>query len=136
MKVLNNNKGLTLVEIVLAILILGMSGLMLATTFSSAMRILNRATLYKNISSSAAATVELEEEQDVIGGDTYYVGIAEENSTVTITYEKDGATKTTTMSGQYMYGSAEKADADAHLRYKEFLPSNYSYDIPANPVGD
>ena len=84
MKVLNNNKGLTLVEIVLAILILGMSGLMLATTFSSAMRILNRATLYKNISSSAAATVELEEEQDVIGGDTYDVGIAEENSTVTM----------------------------------------------------
>ena len=136
MKVLNNNKGMTLVEIVLAIVILGMAGLMLATTFSSAMKILNRATLYKNISASAASSVELEEKQDAIGGDTYNVDIAEENSTVTITYTKDGATKTTTMSGQYMYGSAEKSDIDAHLKYKEFLPSNYSYDIPANPVGD
>ena len=136
MKVINNNKGLTLVEIVLAIVILGISGLMLATTFSSAMRIINRATLYKNISTSAASAVELEDTEDAINKDAYSTAINEENATITITYTKDGETASTNISGQFMYGSAGDNGANAHLRYKEFLPSNYSYDIPADPVNN
>ncbi len=148
MKVLSNKKGLTLVEIVLAILILGMSATMLALTFSSAMRILNRATLYKNISTSAAASVELEDagfeknddrenEQGPIGADTYDVSVARDtNDSITITYTKDGATKTTTSNGLFMYGTASKDDANVNLRYKEFLPQNYSYNVPATPIGD
>ncbi len=137
MKTLNNNKGLTLVEIVLAILILGMSATMLALTFSSAMRILNRATLYKNISASAAATVELEEKQEPIGGETFDVDIAQSDGTLTIVYTKNNVPdQKIEMIGQYTYGLAEKDDVNAHLRYKEFIPENAGTvpaEVPAQP---
>lgn len=136
MKVLSNNKGMTLVELILAAIILAMSGIMLASTFSSAMRILNRATLYKNVSATAAETVELAAEQEPVENFTYDVGSQEKNGTLTITYRKDNADGTTTMNGQYYLATVQQGGTNVGLTYKEFLPSNFSYDIPATPVGD
>jgi len=130
-----NNKGMTLVEIVLAIVILGMAGLMLATTFSSAMRILNRATLYKNVSTSATETVEVAEKQDTVNGQTFDVSTQEKNGSLTVTYE-GSASGSFQMAGQYYTANSSKADESVDLTYKEFLPSNFSYELPADPVGD
>ena len=130
-----DNKGMTLVELILAAVILAMSGLMLATTFSSAMRILNRATTYKNVSASAAETVEVAEKQDTINGQTFTVNTQEKNGTLTISYG-GSATGSFEMSGQYYTANASKGDEKAALTYKEFLPSNFSYELPASPVGD
>ena len=133
-----NNKGLTLVEIVLAILILGISSLMLATTFSSAMRILNRATLYKNMSTSAAATVELESSQDSLIPDEYEVSDDSEDANIKITYIKEGVTYSgdngVPINGRYFYGIVNSDSSSAHITYKEFqsgISSNdgMSYDI-------
>ena len=131
-----DNKGMTLVELILAAVILAISGVMLATTFSSAMRIMNRATLYKNVSATAAETVELAEEQEPVENFTYDVSSQEKNGTLTISYTKDGVDATTTMNGQYYLATVQQADQRADLTYKEFLPSNFSYDLPATPVGD
>ncbi|MBQ6752336.1 MAG: prepilin-type N-terminal cleavage/methylation domain-containing protein [Clostridia bacterium] len=131
-----DNKGLTLVELILAAVILAISGLMLATTFTSAMRIMSRAILYKNVSATAAETVELAEEQEPVENFVYDVDSSEKNGTLTITYKKDNVDSTTTMSGQYYFAEVSKDDERVGLTYKEFLPSNFSYDIPAAPVGD
>ena len=128
-----NNKGMTLVELVLAMLILGIIGVSLISCFVSSFNMLNRATLYKNISTSAAATVELGEKQDPIS-DEYEVGVSEKNGQLTVKYKKDNADKQLTMNGQFILGNANKKDVSANLTYKEFLPSNFSYDVPAEVV--
>jgi len=128
-----NNKGMTLVELVLAMLILGIIGVSLISCFVSSFNMLNRATLYKNISTSAAATVELGEKQDPISDD-YEVGVSEKNGQLTVRYKKDNADKQLTMNGQFILGNANKEDVSANLTYKEFLPSNFSYDVPAEVV--
>ena len=135
MKIIRNQKGLTLVELVLGIVILGISATMLALTFSSALRIVNRATLYKNVSATAAASIELEAKQDPISGNTYVSSIDHETADLEVKFKKaaDPIEKTMDMEGQFLYGLVDQNDANIHLKYKEYLPSNYGF-IPATPL--
>lgn len=133
MKTLNNKKGMTLVEMIIGIMLLAIAGVMLAQSFAAAARIATRATLYKNVSSTAASTVELEEAQTPKNSD-YTVEMDHKNGNLTVTYKKDGTTATIPMKGQYVVSNAESSSFNAGLTYREFLPSNFSFEVPAEVI--
>lgn len=63
-----NNSGMTLVEIVLALVILSMAGVMFTQCLTTTSRIIVRASMYKHASSTATSMIEL---QDPLEGDGY-----------------------------------------------------------------
>ena len=132
MKTLKNNAGMTLVEIVLSIMILAIGAFMLAEGFSASARINNRATNLKNSSLAASSTLEVEE---VVESNDPAVDVSYETKDggeITISYkDADGSNKTLKQSGEY----AEAEDSGTGLKYKEFYPNNFSFDVPATPVG-
>lgn len=131
MKTLKNNAGMTLVEIVLSIMILAIGAFMLAEGFSASARINNRATNLKNSSLAASSTLEVEEvvESNDPAVEVSYGTV--DAGQLTIAYkDSDGVSKTFTQNGQY----AEAEDAGTGLKYKEFYPDNFSFDVPADPV--
>ncbi|NLL63188.1 MAG: hypothetical protein GX241_02950 [Ruminococcaceae bacterium] len=137
MKVLSNNKGLTLVEIIVGFLLFAIAGVMFAQSFASTSRLVMRAALFKSESASASSSVELEEAQEpytpyytVTVDKTYPSG----DGKLTVTYEKGGVSKTITMKGAYVVGKADAIDSNATITYREFLPSNFSFEVPAEIV--
>lgn len=133
MKTLKNNSGMTLVEIVLSILILGIGTMMLATCFSSAARITNRATMLKNASLAASSSIEVE---DTVTSKDPNVDVAysqSESPKVTISYTKNGSEGKFEQSGQY----AEAKDSGTGLTYREFCPEGgTSYYVPTDNVSN
>ena len=128
-----DNHGETLIEIIIATVILAICSLMLASGFASASKIANKATLYKMESSTISSSIELEEKQDS-SNTTYSVtnfGYKEATSGLTLTYVKNGQTKTTTVKGRYVTGTANNSSGDAKLTYSEFLSNNFSFTVPA-----
>ena len=132
MKTLKNNAGMTLVEIVLSIMILAIGSFMLAEGFSASARINNRATNLKNSSLAASSSIEVEE---VVESNDPAVDITYDTvdaGQITISYkDSDGVTKSFKSNGQY----AEAEDSGTGLKYKEFCPDNFSFEVPADPVG-
>ncbi|MBQ0014497.1 MAG: type II secretion system protein [Oscillospiraceae bacterium] len=128
-----NNKGMTLVEVVLAIVILGIGAMMLAEGFSAAARMTNRATHYRNASVATSSTLEVEEvvesKDPKVSVDLDY---KDASSGITIKYKKNGVDNTLTLPGQYAISNETNTD----LTYREFCPDNFSFVVPAEPVGD
>lgn len=133
MKTLNNKSGMTLVEVILAILILAMGAMMLAEGFSSAARMTNRATHYRNASAATSSTLEVEEEVESKDPNVdVNLDYNDASSGITITYKKNGVDKTLTLPGQYAISNEQSTD----LTYREFCPDNFSFVVPAEPVGN
>lgn len=130
---IKNKQGMTLVEIVCAILILGIMVSMFSSGVITATRILTRAIHYKNSSSATASTVEtgfIEESNDP----KVSVSVDTQTNTPVIIALSDGT-------NIYSYGNymvAEDVGSNGSngtfIKYKEFLPSSYSYDVAAVPV--
>ncbi len=133
MKTLKNNSGMTLVEIVIAILILGIGSMMLATCFTSAARMTNRATQLKNASLAASSSIEIEEAVESQDPDVEIDYNQSESPKITISYTKNGDNKTLQQSGQY----AEAKDSSTNLTYREFCPEGgASYYVPTDNVSN
>lgn len=126
-----DNKGMTLVEMILSILILGIASVMLVESFVSSMKIVNRATLYKNASSAVSSSIELDSEQTSKDAavKTKITHTSAQSNPVKLTINGGSSVE---VKGEYI----ECADigGSTKLKYHEYLPSNYSYDIPANPT--
>ena len=132
MKTLNNKSGMTLVEIVLSIIILAIGSLMLASGFSTSARINVRATTLRNSSTTASSTLEIEEAVQSSNPDVNVTYDTIDAGEITITYkDANNQEKTFKQNGQY----AEAEDSGTGLKYKEFHPDNFSFEVPADPVG-
>lgn len=105
-----NNKGMTLVEMILATLILAIVGLSLASCYTSVAAILNSATLFKNESTIGAGAIETQstEEGAVLSGKTDRV-----------TYKVNG--NVIVAEGEYITYESEKCS----LHYREFLVGTF-----------
>lgn len=135
-----NNKGMTLVEMVLAILILGIAGIMLVESFVSSMNIINRATLLKNASTAASNSVELQNVQtspdkDVkIAWDNTLNKNGESKIKIKATATKENANSRDIeceIVGTYIVAHETNG---TNLRYREFLPNDFSFNVPASSV--
>lgn len=140
MKLLNN-KGMTLVEVIIGTVLLAIAGIMLASSFSATASLINKATLYKNISSAAASTVELEEVQEC-KDERVTIELNDYNEstgskTVTVECEKYNSAggKITDLDfdidGSYIIASESDK---SNLKYREFLPTNFSFYVDAEAV--
>ncbi|MBQ0135855.1 MAG: hypothetical protein KBS43_03885 [Oscillospiraceae bacterium] len=132
MKTLKSNSGMTLVEIVLAILIMSLGTFMLAEGFSASARITNHATLIRNSSVAASSSLEVEEAVDS-KDDAVNIEYSDDTSgTITVSYNDGSGNKQFTQNGQY----AKAVDTGSvNLKYREFCPNNFSFEVPADPVG-
>lgn len=135
-----NNKGLTLVEIIISLLILGIISTMFASCFATAARILNRATTYKNAVSAASSSVEVQEtisstdDRVVIETNADEITLNDEGSEIiTMNCEKWSRTNENAdfkkassfniqdVKGVYLVAEETKS---TELTFKEFLPNN------------
>ena len=126
-----NNKGMTLVEVVLAILILGIGAMMLAEGFTASARMTNRATRYRNASVAASSSIETEEaypSSDPSVTITYQK--SNSNESITIKYKEGNADKTIVQKGKY----SEANDSNSSLTYKEYTPYSDTFDVSAEAV--
>lgn len=122
MKTLKNNKGFTLVEIIIGVLLLAIASIMLVQGFVSTANIVNRATLYKNSSAAASSSVELQEEQD--SKDTSIdIALSSQDSTITIKGKRsNGGTVQVQSDGELFIGTD---NGDSELSYREYVPGVY-----------
>lgn len=122
MKTLKNNKGFTLVEIIIGVLLLAIASIMLVQGFVSTANIVNRATLYKNSSAAASSSVELQEKQD--SKDTSIdIALSSQDSTITIKGRKsNGGTVQVQSNGELFIGTD---NGDSELSYREYVPGVY-----------
>ena len=114
MNLRQNNKGMTLVEMIISILILGIIGVSFAECFVSTTRILNRATLYKNESAKAAEAVEVQDTSD-----TDYV-----EGSITFVVNRGTEKVNIVSKGDYIINKVEGNSDETGLKYKEFLAGN------------
>lgn len=133
MKTLKSNSGMTLVEVVLAILILAIGSFMLAEGFSASARITNRATLLRNSSVAASSSLEVEEALESKDPKINIDYSDDTSGSITVKYKIGGTEQQFTQSGQY---SIAKDTGETNLRYREFCPNNFSFEVPADPVGE
>jgi len=137
-----NNKGMTLVEMVIGMAILAIAGIMLASSFSATAGLINKATVYKNISSAAASTIELEEVQpckdETITIELNDYNEASGSKTITVDCDKFNssggkiADVDFTITGSYIIASESQ---QSNLKYREFLPTNFAFVVDAEAVG-
>lgn len=107
-----NNKGMTLVEIVIALCILGIVGITFASGFASTAKVLNMATLYKNESAAASNAVEL---QDKNSGTVF----SDKDDSIVFS----NGQKKITVSGQLI--TNDTSNSQTELRYKEFISGSF-----------
>ena len=118
MKLIKDNRGMTLVETIIGVALLAIASVMLVRGFVTTANIVNRATTYKLTSAEATATIEL---QEVEAGNK----IIEENEyshssgVIQVTYGPSNAKLN--VDGEYIVCT----DNDTGLTYKEFLSGNY-----------
>ncbi len=126
MKTLKNNKGVTLVEIIVGVAIFAIAAVALVQGFVSSANIINRATLYKNASAATSSTVELQEVQE--SEDTAVdVDLAKGSATITIKgVNSKGHSVQIQSSGEIFTGTDT---GDSELKYKEFVPGSYDLDV-------
>lgn len=100
--ILNQDKGMTLVETIIGVVLLGMASLMLMTGFMTAASLINEANKYKSSSASVATVIDVEdvEPSDVVGN-------------VTITINGAG------ISGRYY----THQDPNTKIKYEVFIPN-------------
>ena len=134
-----NNKGMTLVEMIIGILLLGIISLMFARSFSSMANIVNRATMYKNASSIATTAIELQDDSyaNSISKDSNINIVFSKNAdqdsedtskkTVKVFYKDKNAPEGSALESFSIKGDLLSAvdDGSTNLNYKEFVPGNY-----------
>ncbi len=122
MKTLKNNKGITLVEIIVGVAIFAIASIALVQGFVSSANIINRATLYKNASAAASSSVELQEEQDSV--DTSVdIDLSSQAKAITIKGKKaNGTAINVTVNGD-VYSGTDNGKSQIH--YREFVPGGY-----------
>lgn len=108
-----NNKGMTLVEIIISLVILGMIGVTFTECLVSSARIINRATLYKDESAKASAAVEIQDTSNtnVVDGTMKF---------------KTSDNKVVTAPGEYISNKPDDTSVETGLIYKEFVAGNSS----------
>lgn len=134
-----DNKGVTLVELVIGTLILAIASLSMLTCFTSAANVLNKATNYKNASSVASSSIELAAPQ-TSSYDNITVEVANnsalnsDNAKTNVTLKCEIWTKGD--SGDFAYSKSFQITdiggvimtatetESTNLTYREFLPSN------------
>lgn len=125
MKTLKNNKGVTLVEIIVGVLIFAIASITLVQGFVTSANIINRATLYKNASAAASSSVELQEAQPSSDSDVN-VALQSTSGNLKISGVRDntGRTVTTTVEGSMVVGVD---NGNSKIRYREFVPGDRAF---------
>lgn len=119
MKTLKNNKGITLVEIIVGVAIFAIASVALVMGFVSSANIVNRATLYKNASAAASSSVELQEKQDSADA-SVNIALSSQEKAITVKGKRaNGTTITTTIDGEIFSG---KDNGSSEVHYREFVP--------------
>lgn len=135
-----NNKGMTLVEMIIGIALMAIAGVLLVNSFSSVANIINRATTYKNANSAVASSVELQEpinssdDNIEVSVNTDEIALFSENSKAitldcerwkrsssTADFAKSSSFQVKDVTGVFVEAKETKS---TNLRYKEFLPTN------------
>ncbi len=130
MNVLKSKGGMTLVEVVIAILIFSIVGITLISGFSTAANITTKGMRYKNASTNTSSTLELEEVQtskDVNVTTTF--GYTDSS---TITYSYKNGTVEGELSAEGIYGLSKETGTG--LTYKEFYPNILQFDVAADDI--
>lgn len=138
-----NNKGMTLVEMIIGTALLAIAGIMLVSSFTASTRIINRATIFKNVSSAAASSIELEEVQ-ACKDERYAIELNDYNASsqakkITVKCEKFNASGNKIedinfdIDGSYIIASESD---DTNLKYREYLPTNFTFVVDADPVSE
>lgn len=117
-----NNKGFTLVEIIIGILLLAIASVMLVQGFVSTANIVNRATLYKNSSAAASSSVELQEKQ-TSADDSVDIALSSQESTITIRGSRANGTPIQVQSNGEIFTGTDNGDSE--LTYREYVPGVY-----------
>lgn len=125
MKTLKNNKGVTLVEIIVGVLIFAIASITLVQGFVTSANIINRATLYKNASAAASSSVELQEAQPSSDSNVN-VALQSTSDNLKISGVRDntGRTVTTTVEGSMVVGVD---NGNSKIRYREFVPGDRAF---------
>lgn len=125
MKTLKNNKGVTLVEIIIGVLIFAIASITLVQGFVTSANIINRATLYKNASAAASSSVELQEAQPSSDSNVN-VALQSTSDNLKISGVRDntGRTVTTTVEGSMVVGVD---NGNSKIRYREFVPGDRAF---------
>lgn len=119
MKTLKNNKGVTLVEIIVGVAIFAIASVALVMGFVSSANIINRATLYKNASAAASSSVELQEKQ-VSNDASVNIALSSRDTVITIKGKRpNGTTVTATIDGS-IYSGVD--NGESNINYREFVP--------------
>lgn len=120
MKTLKNNKGVTLVEIIVGVAIFAIASVALVMGFVSSANIVNRATLYKNASAAASSSVELQEKQDS-ADDSVNIELGSQAKSIVVKGKRaDGSLiPDTTIEGEIYSG---KDNGESSIHYREFVP--------------
>lgn len=130
-----NNKGMTLVEMIISIVILGLAATLLVQSFVSSMNVITRATLYRNASATIASSIETEDAEvskdPNVKSEVKYTSAAVKPVKVVL---QNGTQLQ--ISGSYIEGKdvGSTGNNGTGLKYHEFLPSNYGFEVPASPV--
>ena len=135
-----NNKGMTLVEMIIGVLILGIAGTMLASSMAASTRLIDRASIFKYVSSAAASSIELAEAQEC-ADKNYTIDLNDYNDStaakkITIKCEKYGSSgnKTDDLTFNIDGSLIESSETDTtNLHYREFLPTNFAFVVDAEP---
>lgn len=134
-EILNNKKGMTLVEMIIGIALLAIAGIMLVQSFASCANIINRATLYRNASDATSSSIELQEKQ-VSRDSNVSVDLQTDSNVKSIKIvgkKKNGATINKTVNGELIVGTD---NGKSELTYREFLPGTFEFVINAEETGD
>ena len=135
-----NNKGMTLVELIVGVVLLAICSLMLMRGFSTSANLVKKASVLKNASTLAANTVELQTVQtspyDLVEVELDNTLNASGKTTVTIKAKKTkpgtvSKDLSCTVEGMYIVAKETKG---TNLKYKEFLPNDFSFEVDAENV--
>ncbi len=122
MKTLKNNKGVTLVEIIVGVAIFAIASIALVQGFVSSANIINRATLYKNASAAASSSVELQDEQDSVD-ESVDIALSSQGKSIIIKGKRSNGTAINTTVNGSIYEGVDNGASQIH--YREFVPGGY-----------
>lgn len=129
-----DNKGMTLVEMIIGIVLLAIASIMLVNGFVAAARMVERAALYKNASATSSSVIELQNDAEVSSVDgNVDIKLSRNGGNITVKGKKsNGQAIAYSIAGEYIAGADEGASS---LVYREFLPGSFDFDVPAIEVG-
>ena len=115
-----NNKGETLVEIIVGVLLLAIASVSLVKGFVATAKIVNRADLLKNASAASSSSLELKDSYDVNFDEVNVDKVESKQRNVKISGRKpDGAHFNISVAGDLI---TAKEQGQTGLTYREFVP--------------